>query len=69
MSLNCVVLGMMFDASMTVMSVTWNENFRNSTSDAYLDLVSNFTSQVRNSGGLKTESLIHIALSETGNKP
>uniref|UniRef100_A0A8W8IZE6 SEA domain-containing protein n=1 Tax=Magallana gigas TaxID=29159 RepID=A0A8W8IZE6_MAGGI len=38
--------GTMFDASMTVMSVTWNENFRNSTSDAYLDLVSNFTSQV-----------------------
>lgn len=69
MSLNCVVIGMTFDASMTVMSVTWNENFRNSTSDAYLDLVSNFTSQVRNSGGLKTEPLIHIALSETGNKP
>lgn len=52
MSLNCVVIGMMFDASMTVMSVTWNENYRNSTSGAYLDLVSNFTSQVRNSGGL-----------------
>lgn len=52
MSLNCVVIGTMFDASMTVMSVTWNENFRNSTSEAYLDLVSNFTSQVRNSGGL-----------------
>lgn len=52
MSRNCVVVGMMFDASMTVESVTWDENYRNSTSDAYLDLVSNFTSQVRFSGGL-----------------
>uniref|UniRef100_K1QTF6 Uncharacterized protein n=1 Tax=Magallana gigas TaxID=29159 RepID=K1QTF6_MAGGI len=38
--------GMMFDASMTVTSVNWDENYRNSTSGAYLDLVSNFTSQV-----------------------
>lgn len=61
MSSGCFVIGMMFDASMTVTSVTWDENYRNSTSDAYRDLVSNFTSQVRNNGGLYTESFNYIS--------
>lgn len=69
MSLGFVVIGMMFDVLMNVTSATWNENYRNRTSDAYRDLVSNFTSQVRNNGGLYTELFIHVALSETGNKP
>lgn len=45
----------MFDASMTVTSIAWDENYSNSSSDAYQKLISNFTNQVEE--GIKSSEV------------
>ena len=47
--------GLTFEASLKVTSITWSDDYQNTTSEAYQELVSNFTHQVRTAICLGTQ--------------